>query len=880
MSRIAGAAENEDLIVPVQALHADSSLAAFRNALAASELQARKAFDNGTDIVELIEGRAAVIDHVLQLAWRRFNLHDSNFDLVAVGGYGRGELHPHSDIDFLVLLPDDPTAHDDIAAFVTFLWDLGLEAGHSVRTIADCARESRADITVATALMESRLLSGDGELHAVMRKAVGPGQVWPTPAFFEAKLAEQRARHKRYDDTAYKLEPNVKGSPGGLRDIQMIGWVAKRHFGAQTYRELVDHGFLTAQEHQRLRQGRNFLWQLRFALHVLTGRREDRLLFDHQARIANMLGYRNADNNLAVEQLMQRYYRTIMELALLNEMLLQLFREAILLDPQAPVTPVHPQFQVRNDYLETVGDDVFVTHPQAMLEVFGLLQQHPELHGLSASAIRLLRANIDIIDEHFRNDPHHQHLFMGILRAPRFVTHVLRRMNAYGVLGRYLPAFGDIVGRMQYDLFHAYTVDAHTLFVLRNLRRFARSEPDPDYPQCAEIMQSLPQPEIAYLAALFHDIAKGRGGDHSELGAVDAEAFCLTHGLGRYEARLVAWLVRNHLVLSVTAQKKDIDDPRVIHDFATEVGDERHLNFLYVLTVADVTGTDPKLWNSWKASLFHKLYLLTRQALRRGLENPIDKDTLIGERQQQARALLHERGVSTTVIDQIWERFAESYFLRHSGEEIAWHTQTIAGRPADSHTSLVALQATGTLGGTSIFVYSPPETQTFAISTAVLEELGLNILDARVSKTETGDSLDTFRVSELHGEPIDDAARLDDICTRLGTALGHRTRQPAVTRRAPRRVRMFNTTTELDFNTDTYNRRTIMELTAADRPGLLSRIGRVFTELGIEIETAKITTVGERAEDVFYITGSDGNALDQERCQQLHDELTAALGTL
>ncbi len=856
----------------------------FRNALADSDAALRAGFDEDVEIETLVRGRAGVIDSLLGRAWERFG--DSTtaaLELVAVGGYGRGELHPGSDVDIMVLVPADDGRewHEPVSAFVTFLWDIGLEAGHSVRSVEDCVREARDDITVATALMESRCIAGHGTLFERMRAAVGPEHVWPSPQFFEAKLAEQAARHKRYDDTAYKLEPNVKGSPGGLRDIQMIGWVAKRHFGVATNRELVDRGFLTGEEYDRLRRGRNFLWRMRFALHAISGRSEDRLLFDHQVRIAEMLGYESADHNLAVEQLMQRYYRTVMELGLLNEMLLQLFREAILMDPAAPATPVHPKFVARNGYLEAVDDEVFVSYPSALLEIFRLLQQHPELRGVSANTIRPLRTALDLIDDAFRADPEHQNLFMEILRAPRYVTHALQRMNAYGVLGRYVPAFGQIVGRMQYDLFHTYTVDAHTLFVVRNLRRFARLDPDPAYPLCSEIMQSLPQPEIAYLAALFHDIAKGRGGDHSQLGALDAESFCLTHGLGQYEARLVAWLVRQHLVLSVTAQKKDIDDPRVIHDFATVVGDERHLNYLYVLTVADVTGTSPHLWNSWKASLFQDLYLQTRRALRRGLENPIDKETLISERQQRARELLAQQQVAEQVVHEIWGRFPDHYFLRHSAGEIAWHTRTMAAQPADTDRSLVALQSTGALGGTSIFVYSPPEVPTFAVATAVLDELGLNILDARVSQTRGGAYIDTFRVSETSGEPIDDPARLDTIAHSIRVALeASGNSQPLVTRRARRAVRVFSTPTQLSFSTDAHNRRTIVELTAADRPGILSRIGKVFTQQGVEIQTAKITTVGERAEDVFYIIGPDGAALDAAQCERLHRELAAALDDL
>ena len=592
-----------------------------RESLVAASETLRTRFLAGESVVDLVHARADLIDDVLTGLWRE-HIEPLGAALVAVGGYGRGELHPSSDVDIMLLVPDNlPDGSDDgLSAFVTALWDIGLEVGHSVRSIAQCHEEAAADLTVATTLMEARLLAGPESLFAAMQAAISPEQMWPSDRFFEEKRKEQIVRHHRYHDTAYNLEPNVKGSPGGLRDIQMIGWVAKRHFGAATLRELVDHRFLTPGQLRRLEEGQAFLWRIRFALHILTGRREDRLLFDHQKNLAEMLGYEDATYTLAVEQLMQRYYRTVMELSRLNEMLLQQFEEAILMDPDARAEPLNERFQVKNGFLQTVHDNVFRNDPSALLELFLLLQQNPEIRGVSAWTVGLIKRNLHLIDDEFRQNPRHHRLFLSILREPEGVTHELRRMNRYGVLGLYIPAFGRIVGRMQYDLFHAYTVDEHTLFVVSNLRRFALARFDDEFPHCSEVMQGLEQPEIAYLGGLFHDIAKGRGGDHSELGAVDAEAFCLEHGLSKYEAGIVAWLVRNHLVLSMTAQKKDIHDPDVINEFASTVGDPLHLDYLYVLTVADVRGTDPKLWNSWKAQLFHDLYVLTKRALRRGLK--------------------------------------------------------------------------------------------------------------------------------------------------------------------------------------------------------------------------------------------------------------------
>jgi len=849
----------------------------------------RQVLDQGTQLLQdrfladeavedLVLDRARLVDIALRAAWiRHAGKFADDLALVAVGGYGRGELHPSSDIDIMVLLPKSDSAdwQRDIERFLTFLWDIGLEIGHSVRSIDDCQRESLSDISVASTLFEARLLAGPESLFAGMRRALASDRLWSSQDFFEAKVKEQTERHHRYYDTAYNLEPNVKSSPGGLRDIQTIGWVAKRHFGTDTLDELVGHGFLTREELRKLKVGQSFLWKVRFGLHVLTGRREDRLLFDYQIKLAKLFGYEDASFTLAVEQLMQKYYRTVMDVSLLNEMLLQLFREAILTQ-SGPPRPINPHFQIRNDYLEVTHPEVFARHPSALLELFVLLQQHPEVLGVRAETIRLIGTHVLLIDEGFRQDPRHHRLFMEILCAPVGVTHELRRMNLYGVLGRYIPTFGRIVGRMQYDLFHAYTVDAHTLFVVSNLRRMAMPKYNAEFPSLSQIMQSLPRQEIAYLAALFHDIAKGRGGDHSELGAVDAEAFCLEQGLGRYEARLVAWLVRNHLILSITAQKKDISDPDIIHDFARHVGDQDHLDYLYVLTVADVRGTNPKLWNAWKARLFEEFYERTKRALRRGLETPVDQDELIRETQEQARARMPD--VPEERIAQVWSQWTEAHFLRYRPEEIAWHTMLLAGRQPLDDTPLVAIRQLADRGGTAVLTYTPRRLQSFARTTAVLDQMGLNVVDARLISSANGFSLETYVVLEDNGAVIADAARMREIEQGLWQNLQQPQDSPlTVTRRAPRQVRMFSTPTQVNFSLDSRNDRTILELVAADRPGLLSEVGKVFKAERVAINGAKIMTVGERAEDVFYITDPDGSLLQEEACRRVQDSLVRAL---
>jgi [protein-PII] uridylyltransferase len=873
-------AEDDALVILRAGLETDAPGAA-RIALEEASRNIRDRFLAGESVVDLVHLRAAVIDELLLHLWQTHTDRCTDAAaLVAVGGYGRGELHPFSDIDILVLLPDDLPAQceSELSDFVTALWDVGLEIGHSVRTVGQCLEQARQDLTAATTMMEARLLAGPEDLFEAMQDAIGPEKVWPPAEFFAEKRKEQIARHHRYGDTGYNLEPNVKGSPGGLRDIQVIGWVAKRHFGVDRFDELVDQRFLTPGQVRLLQEGQAFIWRIRFALHILTGRREDRILFDHQVKLAEMLGYEDASYTLAVEQLMQRYYRTVMDLSRINEMLLQLFEEAILMDPAADPQPLNERFQVKNGFLQTVDDQVFVHDPSALLELFLLLQQNPDVRGVSAYTIGLIKRNLNLIDEEFRQNPRNHRLFLSILRAPEGVTHELRRMNLYGVLGLYIPSFGRIVGRMQYDLFHTYTVDEHTLFVVSNLRRFALSRYDHEFPHCSSVMQNLEKPEIAYLGGLFHDIAKGRGGDHSELGAVDAEAFCLEHGLSTYDARTVAWLVRNHLILSTTAQKKDIGDPEVVNEFASIVGDTQHLDYLYVLTVADVRGTNPKLWNSWKEQLFRDLYELTHRALRRGLENPVDREQLILEKKAQARESLNETGVTDARIDTVWQLLNDTYFLRHRADEIVWHTAWLADANTESPDGLLAIRRQAKGDGVEAVVYTPRTHPTFAHVTAVLDELGMTIVDARIMPIDNGYSLDTFIFMELDRQNEIDDVRLDKIRRALKRVIGVSDDNiTKVTRTTPRQVKVFNTTTRVDFGEDPADGLTVMELVASDRPGLLSKVGQTFLAQEIDITAAKIMTIGERAEDVFYICRRDGSPLDDMAKETLREGIVTKL---
>ena len=872
----------EERVVPeaLRAALADSgtSVRELRQLLADIRLALKDRFLANEPIENLVTARCDAVDRVILASWHHFAAPiEAQADLIAVGGYGRGELHPHSDIDLLLLIEAKlPTrAEEAISRFLTFLWDIGLEVGHSVRTLDDCVQQARSDVTVLTTLMETRRLAGPGRLFAELPEQLSTKHIWSSPDFFRAKVDEQTERHHRYHDTAYNLEPNVKGSPGGLRDIQTISWIAQRYLGTQRLEELVARNFLTEGQLRILRTSRAFLWRIRFGLHLLTERREDRLLFDHQVKLAHMLGYEDATFTLAVEQLMQRYYRTAMEVSRLNEMLLQLFEEAILERGNEPAIPLGPRFQARGKYLEAVDDGVFVREPSALLEIFLLLEQNIDLKGVAARTIALIKQHLWLIDEEFRQNPRHHRLFLDILRAPQGVTRTLKRMNTYGVLGLYIPAFGRVVGRMQYDLFHAYTVDQHTLFVVENLRRFALSRFDEEYPQASKIMQSLEKPEISYLAGLFHDIAKGRGGDHSELGAVDAEAFCLEHGMSRYDARLVAWLVQHHLLLSLTAQKKDINDPNVINEFAKIIGDVKHLDHLYLHTVADVRGTNPKLWNSWKDTLFWELYQGTKRAIRRGLANPIDKEELILETQAQAEQLLTQAGIKAEQWQKVWASFTEEYYVRHRPEWIAWHTRVLATEPGEP---VVDVSNSIAEGLTVVMVYTKRDLRTFVRTTAALDGLGLNIVDARILPLSDEHNLDSYCVLESDGTSITDRHRLEEVRYRLlGTLVNHDPNALKVTRRTPRQVRMFATPVQIALSLDTVNQRTVIELVASDRPGLLFQVGQVFERHGVALQNAKIATIGERAEDVFYVTTQANQPLSAELGERLRTAMIEGL---
>jgi len=856
-----------------------SALDTFKQILKKGDLYITDRFEQGKPIVALVKKRAWFIDQLLKRAWE-LNVSDNNLSLVAVGGYGRGELHPYSDIDLMILKPWrlKPGIKAEIENYIRFLWDIGLEVGHSVRTINECVRIAKADVTVTTNLMESRLLHGRTDLFETMHRKTGPNKIWPTRKYFERKWTEQVIRHQHFNDTDHNLEPNIKEGPGGLRDIQMIIWVAKRHFDGSDLADLVEHGFLTRKEYRILDDGCAFLWRVRFALHVIAGRREDRLLFDHQRKVAEKFGYKSEDNS-AIEQFMKIYYHTIRELSRLNEMLLQHFQEAIIYARRKEkIIPINNRFQIRNNFIETRNKNTFKSHPFALLEIFLLKQQNPKIIGVRASTIRLIRESLVLIDDKFRKDIRNRSLFMEIIRQPRRVGHELRRMHRYGVLGSYMPDFAAIEGLMQFDLFHVYTVDEHILFVVQNMRKFTTDEYKEKFPLAWSLMKIIPKQELLYLSGIFHDIAKGQKTDHSKLGRKYALEFCRGHQLSEFDSRLVTWLVENHLLMSKTAQREDISDPAVINKFAVKVGDELHLNYLYLLTVADINGTDPKLWNSWKDALLIDLYENTLLALRRGLENPIDKKERIKDAKSQALNLISGKIDLQSKIQKIWSQFGDDYFIHNSPDEIAWHTRAIA-KSHDGRLPLILIREMTARGGSEIFIYMHDHDNIFSRATKILDLLGLNIMDARIITAAAGYTLDTFIVLEEDGQKISGRERKKEIQAMLRENLTNFDIQNKKSSKIKsRKLKHFPIPTRVTFTADEKNKRTIMEVSATDRLGFLSAVGMAMEQNNINIQSAKIATYGERVEDIFFITDHNSKPIIAENIlESLRVSITKSL---
>ena len=698
-------------------LATENPVSVFRNALSAAKNHFDNRFLEGGEARALVQENAQFADIILHYAWHQ-QTWDDNISLIAVGGYGRGELHPHSDIDLLILMHRNKAEHyrERIEKFLAFLWDIQLQIGHSVRSVSQCIVEAKADITVATNIMETRLICGNPSLRNTLLEKTGPNKLWPSAKFYSGKIDEQKKRHRKHDDTEYNLEPNIKEAPGGLRDIQLINWTAKRHFDVHRRSLLVHKGFLSEEEYLTLRRDEDFLWRVRYGLHYIAERGEERLLFDYQRKLATLLGYTDSNGKLAVEKFMQRYYQTVLSIRELTDVLLLYLDEAIYKKNKTKVaTPINDRFIIRDGYLDTTSENTFAKNPSALLELFAIMGENQNIEGIRASTIRQIRLHRNLIDDAFRENPDNRELFMRILKAPFKLSWQLKRMNRYGILGSYLPEFAKIVGQTQHDLFHIYPVDVHTLQLITNIRRLARPEVAAKFPVSAHIFKNMPKPELIIIAALYHDIAKGRGGDHSILGAKDVAEFGERHNLQAEEIKLLQWLVENHLLMSTLSQREDISDPDVIYKFARHVGDQRRLDMLLVLTVADINATNPRLWTDWKGALMRNLYFETKRALHDGLEEPVDRSDWVNNAKQHALRLLRDKNIEESAAKDIWGDIADQFFLRERAEDIARFTQSIL---ASDREPIILLRDVGVeiSVATQIFVHTSTGKTFFQLS--------------------------------------------------------------------------------------------------------------------------------------------------------------------
>ena len=827
-------------------------------------------FEQGGPVEALLKGLARSTDRLLRELARSSGI-DQKMALVAAGGYGRGELFPHSDVDVLILLERDPTDVEraQIERLISLLWDLGIALGHSVRTVEQCQSEASGDVTILTALLESRLIVGPKLLFDRLARAVINGL--DRPAYFRAKVFEQRQRYVKFNESPYSLEPNVKESPGGLRDLHVLLWIARATGYGTRWSELERRGLITAEEARLIRLSERRLQQIRARLHLITGRREDRLLFDVQQAVAQRAGFHPTAARRASEVLMQRYYWAAKAVTQMNTIVLQNIEQRLFHTSDEPAQPLDQTFVARSELLDLRAPDALDADPNGILRAFLLMAQHQELRGMSAPLMRAIWHARVRIGPAYRRDPTNRTTFLAILQEPKGVLHELRRMNQLSVLGRYLPVFRRIVGQMQHDLFHVYTVDQHILQVLRNLRRFSLSEHAHEYPLCSQLVADFDKPWLLYIAALFHDIAKGRGGDHSELGSRDARRFCRDHGLSREDTSLVAFLVEHHLSMSQVAQKQDLADEAVIRRFADLVQSERRLVALYLLTVADIRGTSPKVWNAWKGKLLEDLFCATRRLLSGGSVAP---SAVLDGRKEEALHTLRLYGLSDSARHELWQQLDVVYFMRHSAQDIAWHTRSLFSR-VNTDKPIVRARLARIGEGAEVLIYVRDQKDLFARVCGYFDSRNLSILDARNHTTRHGYALDTFLVTD-HGRSPHYRELLAQVEHELAEWIATQHELPAPAKgRMSRQSRHFPVTPAVHLQPDERGSRHLLQVTATDRLGLLYSIARVLAAHELNVHTAKVLTLGERAEDVFLISGAE---LDQARGQlEVEKDLLDAL---
>ncbi len=867
----------QQLTAEVDRISSISDTKAFKQVVIKSYTWLAEAFHE-VEIESLVEGRATLVDHLLCHAWSLLKLdQQKHLSLVAVGGYGRGQLQPYSDIDLLLLSkkPLTDTQQEALGQFITFLWDIGLDIGQSVRTVKQTYQLAKEDTTIATNLVESRLLSGCSATFAALKQKLSSRYYLSSKDFFLAKYKEQQERHSKFHSTAYNLEPNVKENPGCLRDIQTIGWVAKKHFKVFNGQELIKHGYFTADEHRELLECRSHLWRIRFSLHLEAGRSENRLLFDYQTGVAKRMGY-GEEGKDSVERMMKDFFRIVRRVNELNQMLLQRFKQNILSAKVKKQIPINVDFNLADGLISPRHDDVF-SSPEKILSFLMVVADNPEVTGLDTHCIRLLRNARRRFSDHYYCERHEcRKLFMRLVRHTTFFGLAWDIMHKHGILQSYLPEWDHIVGMMQFDLFHAYTVDEHTHRLIKHIHAYTLTDNN-EFPRCKRIMKNLDKAEILFLAAIFHDIAKGRNGDHSTLGARDVQRFGQTHQLDEKDSQLIAWLVENHLLMSVVAQRRDIYDPDVVNEFASAVRSHNHLNLLYALTLADIRATNDNLWNDWKASLLRELYLLTQKALDNGLECQSALQDRIEDNQEKAKEILCSNGFNEVLINQFWQRLSSDYFARFRPEQIAWHASVIlSSHPMTDDFLLVDLNDTTSKAGTELIVYGKDRSNLFAQVASVLDSRNCSVHDAQIMSTQDGYIFDSFVILEQDGSRITSPSRLTSLKQAITIQLNKPGFEHKNQRKMSRQMKQLDVPTKVRFY-ENQSDVTLVELEALDAPGLLAKVGQLFVELELNLHMAKIATIGERAEDLFIISNNQGSALSHDQQVELKHRITQLL---
>ena len=845
-----------------------NSASEWRKLLKQKQEALRIAFNGLLGTKKLLKQHTKLVDQVLIDIWHQSNIRDQAC-LIAVGGYGRAELFPYSDVDLLILISSetDQILNQKIESMVSLFWDIGLAVGHSVRTLSECIAEAKKDITVQTNLLESRFIVGSKELFSQLD--IETTSVMNVTDFFNAKLEEQEFRHKRFGDTANNLEPNIKESPGGLRDLQNILWMTRALGIGGQWQDLVKHSLISEAELKQIKKHELHLQMLRVKLHFLAKRREDRLIFDLQNELASALGYSNSKKHRASEQLMYGYYKTAKFVSLINEILIKLLKELIF-PPQGKAIKINERFTSQQGLINAQYPQLLQKNPASIFEIFLLLEQHPELTGISPSLLRDLNREKKLINKEFRLNHKNKMFFMEIIKQGNGVKNTLRLMNRYEILGNYIPAFGRIVGQMQHDLFHVFTVDEHILNVVSNLYRFSRKEYAHEFPLCSALIEQFESPHLLYLAALFHDIAKGRGGDHSELGTVDARNFCKLHGLSKEDTHLVSWLVASHLIMSSTAQKSDLSDPQVIENFATLMKNERQLSALYLLTVADIRGTSPKVWNAWKAKLLETLFLKTK-ALLDGKATNADEDLLV--KQNEATSILSHYGILEKFYTPLWDKLGKPYFLRHTSQEIAWHSRLLL-RHINTTESIVRSRLSPMGDGIQVMIYTHDRDDLFACICQFFDRMGYSIVEAKIHTSQHGYALDSFLILDNNEKSISYRDLLSYIEYELGKKLNNNNApEKPIKGRLSRQVKHMPITTHVVINKINHSNNHQLDFIGGDQPGLLSTIAHTFLSHQVHIQTAKINTLGSRAEDSFLISGKNGKKLDDQDIKALEAAL-------